>query len=1158
VAPRAPESGSPTAAKGPDGESAAAERHLEVEEVRLALALNGGVSLAIWMGGCAVELDCARRAGWGKEDLGPDSAEAGGAERKLYNALCEVLKRELVIDIMSGASAGGVNGGLLAAAMVSGRRLHPDYVRDRWLELGDFSRLLHRSTDPTPRSLMQGELFTEGLLEVFDELTAHESARGRPELEIPGSQSRPPADSTPHLDVTVTDVRGTERGYRDVWGGTFSAREYRRRFSFRERGDYTAQNLAAAARCSASFPAAFEPFRPNEESWRLTERSGAETSTEGPSWTIDGGLLDNAPIRAAIELIPTRPAQRQVKRYLVYVNPEPHEPLDPGVAGIGSDADGRNPSQGPELFDVAGYVINLPRKTPVADQLEAIEDAVQSSSLVSTGAIPLLAASIDTVSEAATALLSPYRSRRSLRSLKDLLDDSDAAERAYHALMEAEVDLPWIPRSIDFSGDPFRWSWGISAAIRFCHFLLDLIRFWVERNPDHEAKKAAPFFEARKALNQPLGELQSAYAGVFSNQALIGELRSPDSRLSPREKVAGLQGLAGDDSSVALTAVRSSIRIFAKLLADLGDTLELESPSAGEGEVEVGRALFGEGWTKDAAFGKVRGSNEPISVDDPLTGPERHCLRRVLSIEVIRRAYAVDDVVDSAQQLYFVQITPDAPSPILLPDPPDGGRRSAEDKLAGIRLGHFAGFLKRSWRANDFMWGRLDAAARIVDLLVDQARAVNLGVEEVAYGLAARLLPSDAGRLQRSLIGEALDRRDDGAAPSGSGDAPSADRLRERLAPALVEDLSGGPDAELTREVCTCAAQLEILRAELPKIAEATRGDAAEGSSTLPLDLGKADGRTGELPEGALGRAIADLRRGEPLPLRLGRDDPAELTSDLTARTASHAGFVTLAALRTAKLPGARALDLLRPPLLAVTGMSARGVWLRVPLILGFWAAALYLTSRVVDTPPDQTANLATVLSRQVLLALVAALAVVGVAVLPLVRGLRRRWEPVSFAELAGALLLVLVGGGVAVALALLFGDDLTPAKLIAATGFDPPPPDWVMDLALAVALGYSLTRTALLRKLPSALVDLTKRGVVSAALLAVVAALVSFWTFKDLVGVIGEGPAWRTISAFTALILPPLVCLAYLLLHNVVKRSTLPVRSIVREGHSEDDGGPR
>jgi hypothetical protein len=33
----------------------------DVEEVRVALALNGGVSLAVWMGGCAVELDRARR-----------------------------------------------------------------------------------------------------------------------------------------------------------------------------------------------------------------------------------------------------------------------------------------------------------------------------------------------------------------------------------------------------------------------------------------------------------------------------------------------------------------------------------------------------------------------------------------------------------------------------------------------------------------------------------------------------------------------------------------------------------------------------------------------------------------------------------------------------------------------------------------------------------------------------------------------------------------------------------------------------------------------------------------------------------------------------------------------------------------------------------------
>ncbi|HVF04294.1 MAG TPA: DUF3376 domain-containing protein [Frankiaceae bacterium] len=32
----------------------------------------------------------------------------------------------------------------------------------------------------------------------------------------------------------------------------------------------------------------------------------------------------------------------------------------------------------------------------------------------------------------------------------------------------------------------------------------------------------------------------------------------------------------------------------------------------------------------------------------------------------------------------------------------------AEGKLTGVGLYHFASFVKRSWRANGWMWGRLD------------------------------------------------------------------------------------------------------------------------------------------------------------------------------------------------------------------------------------------------------------------------------------------------------------------------------------------------------------------------------------------------------------------------------------------------------------------
>jgi hypothetical protein len=101
-----------------------------IEEVRLATALNGGVSLAVWMGGCAVELDCARRAWLGPEEMafdpGYDPGGAGAtALRRIYHGLGRACGRRLSIDVLSGASAGGVNGALLSAAMASGRRAAP-------------------------------------------------------------------------------------------------------------------------------------------------------------------------------------------------------------------------------------------------------------------------------------------------------------------------------------------------------------------------------------------------------------------------------------------------------------------------------------------------------------------------------------------------------------------------------------------------------------------------------------------------------------------------------------------------------------------------------------------------------------------------------------------------------------------------------------------------------------------------------------------------------------------------------------------------------------------------------------------------------------------------------------------------------------------------
>jgi predicted acylesterase/phospholipase RssA len=72
------------------------EPTIDEQELRVAVVMNGGVSLAVWMGGVTRELDRLRR------DDGAYAAIAG---------LTRSLPR---VDVIAGSSAGGINGAVLA------------------------------------------------------------------------------------------------------------------------------------------------------------------------------------------------------------------------------------------------------------------------------------------------------------------------------------------------------------------------------------------------------------------------------------------------------------------------------------------------------------------------------------------------------------------------------------------------------------------------------------------------------------------------------------------------------------------------------------------------------------------------------------------------------------------------------------------------------------------------------------------------------------------------------------------------------------------------------------------------------------------------------------------------------------------------------------
>jgi patatin-related protein len=1063
--------------------AAAVASNWRTEEVRVAMALNGGVSLAVWMGGCAVELDCARRAHLGPESLAPAGKPANEPpDRSVYAAICLAFDRQLVVDLMSGASAGGINGALLAAAIHGNTRLHPDFLRERWLDLGDFSNLLHKTSNAEPRSLMQGQLFHDAMEKAFKALLQEPGAESADLVALPANQTTiEPLDAK--LDVTATNVFGEERRYADRWGQQLVARQYRARFKFRKPADFTWDSLAQAARSSASFPIAFEP-------WKVT---GAEplqlAGFPFERYAIDGGLLDNAPVRAVLQLIPERPAARQVQRFVCYVNADPPQP-EKGPTYIPKE---------PTIQDVIGYVINLPRQAPFVDELDAIQHAVRRSRFATETRKALIAVDIDSLSATAQTLLTPYRRRRRILALEDFLDDPAAVDAAFRHVEASDSELPWIPTGLEPPATPAEWRWGIRVAMRIMHLVLDLIR--------EAFAGAAPNPMEREGVLAARGEIEALLAGLQAQldamsvdpviRAAVGKLAS-ESDISA--ELAALQEQATDFIGPTFEAVRSAAAVALGISQQLGD---LEPGKA------VAEALFGPTWA---------GAKE-------LTAEMfAFFLRRTLAMEVVRRAFFTEEAVETGQEIHFAQLTPFAPSPIFTRTPVrEPGPDTPDEKLTGTKLSHFSGFYRYSWRANDFMWGRLDAATRIVQLLVRANRAqwvsdIDNDLPDPWAVLAQQLAGDDASAEQLWLLHETLvDARAHGPdvvqaalEPYDFAEQPSAGQLRPHLQNALEADLSEAAGGVLARLVCTRAAQLEIVRQELPHVAEQSLRDRRLGTLSKPL----------KLPEEGGIRAAIERVRGESLPERLGRDSKDELASNLAVRTVTHAALVGVGAIRAARLPLAQLLGVVRAPLLPAAGMVARSYWNRLGVVAGFAAAVSLLVARILTTDRTEHGRVTQLFSIPAAIAAIALLVIVGVVFLPLFRAWRgtNKWRRVRDGAWGVALAL---GPLAAIVLGLWIGN-IGWAELVAAPDAVHPNGK-VSVLVLSAVVGIPLLRgVGLPRGFQSRLNKYLVRpwgGFVSLALIAGASAFLIYESAPKIWDAFSDGSGWRVATAIAAAI---------------------------------------
>ena len=405
------------------------------KELRIALVCYGGVSLAVYMHGVTKELWKLTRASRAHHG---GSAVPGGTEA-VYARLLERIEQhfnlrlKVLTDIVAGASAGGINGVFLAQAIHSGQSLEP--LTELWLERADVDVLLDPEARPwsrlskfwamplvywvlkRPGNLVSASVAPETRAEVRAKLSRLIRSRwfappfaglGLSQMLAEaldamreGMTEEPllPPGHPLDLFVTATDFRGRPEVLRLNSPAQIEESEHRLSIGFRaatpaDGGHALAAplELAFAARATASFPGAFPALQLAEidaladlrgEPWHsrtaFVERVMPEHSHRGDTEhvaLIDGSVLVNAPFAEAMAVLRDRPAQREVDRRFVYIDPHPDE------IGGQRHADGRAPGFFPVIF---GSLSSIPREQPVRDNLEAI--AAASRQLVELKAI---------------------------------------------------------------------------------------------------------------------------------------------------------------------------------------------------------------------------------------------------------------------------------------------------------------------------------------------------------------------------------------------------------------------------------------------------------------------------------------------------------------------------------------------------------------------------------------------------------------------------------------------------------------------------------------------------------------------------------------------------------------------------------------------------
>ncbi|MBN9670939.1 patatin-like protein [Roseibium aggregatum] len=771
-------------------------------ELRLALVFYGGVSLAVYMHGVSRDILNLVRASALRLDRTIAAPEAQhtppvqAAFKELLDLVSAVADIRVVVDAIAGASAGGVNGIMLARAIAHDLPL--DSHSELWLKNADVTRLSrpqsglsrylkltvspvldqlissrldkqikNQETREKLRQFMQarwfsppfsGERFSGWMLDACREM----------EKDCEFNRTLIPTGQTLDLFVTITDYNGVKRRIHLDDPAFVEEWDHRRILNFhavhRTPGYVDSQfgaehvpELVFAARATSSFPGAFQPATLTEmdrvladrgQSWPhrsdfLARGFGLTPETVHQHCFVDGSVVMNKPFAPVISVIRDRPAAREVSRRLIYIDPSPVEP-PPHSGSV----------EIPGFFRVIlASLAHIPRNEPVGDDLRDLE-----------------------------------KNNRRSRWLAQLVDAASP--------MVEDVVAGLLPRRKPLTAEGLskcRKQATVAAFEQAGFAFLNYQSLKLHALADRLAK-----LTVRLGVTGDRERLEEDILSIYSRHFIaLASAGSKDMGRTDPDVVALLRGL---DVDYRVRRLRFVIRRLNGFYRDRPASSDLPPDTAALDRLKA--TLYEQidhlrwRWSDRFYGGKCRDQVERFLVDiesgsaavSSHVAPMIRTLTSMMGLADLDRlhdeifAETAQDLLEPAhhkslmrsyvgfgfydlitfpvlQRNDFAEVTE------ILVDrisPGDATALFTEGfQLKGKALNSFGAFFNRSWREHDYIWGRLHAADRLVNIVLSAAEGGSLPQHRIDQARAQVLLAIlEEERDKLSEIGEEIERID--------------------------------------------------------------------------------------------------------------------------------------------------------------------------------------------------------------------------------------------------------------------------------------------------------------------------------------------------------------------------------------------------------------